>query len=195
MDGAPADTRESLPSLVAQLTSAVTGLNSHLERFETHGSSPLYCQDITKNDIDPLDIEQLQKEVLGGILTRMAKVIEEGNFGAVMTEDTNNTHGYYLVCWEPETYAAQEDTDEWAIGELVCDGTYLNPVGRARNWYIPGDGHVTVRVQHTVAADILLEKPSASVKLPSNCNQRDALSKGTRRLSYDSQLTIIDEIK
>jgi hypothetical protein len=53
-----------------------------------------------------------------------------------MTED-DNTHGYYLVCWVSETYAAKEDTDEWAIGELVCDGTYFNPVGRARNWYTP----------------------------------------------------------
>jgi hypothetical protein len=103
-------------------------------------------------------------------MTRMAEVIEEGNFGAVMTEDVN-THGYYLVCWESATYTVQEDTDEWAIGELVCDGTcYLNPVGRARNWYTPGDDRVTVQVQHAVAADILLEKPSASVKLPSTCN-------------------------
>ena len=32
------------------------------------------------------------------------------------------------------------------------------------------------------------------MKLPSNCNRRDALSKGTRRLSDDSHLTILDEI-
>jgi hypothetical protein len=42
--------------------------------------------------------------------------------------------------------------------------------------------------------DVLLKKTSASVKLPSNCNRRDALSKGARRLSDDSQLTILDEI-
>jgi hypothetical protein len=29
-----------------------------------------------KNDVDPLDIEQSQKEVQGGIMTRMAEAIE-----------------------------------------------------------------------------------------------------------------------
>jgi hypothetical protein len=140
-----------------------------------------------------MDLEQSQKEVLLGIMARMAEDIEEGEYGAVMTED-NNTHGYYLVRWASETYAAQEDTDEWAIGELVVDATYLNPVGRARNWYTPGDDRVTIRVQHVVAAALVLEQPSDEVKLPSNCNRRDALSKGARRLSDDSHLTILDEI-
>ncbi len=85
-------------------------------------------------DVDPLDVEKSQKEVLDGIMTRMADEIEEGHYGAVMTED-KNTHGYY---------ASQEDTDEWMIGELICDGTYLNPVGRARNWYTPGNEQVTI---------------------------------------------------
>jgi hypothetical protein len=43
-------------------------------------------------------------------MTRMAEVIEQGNFGVVMTEDIN-THGYYLVHWA--------SADEWAIGELT----------------------------------------------------------------------------
>ncbi len=51
-----------------------------------------------KNNVDILDSEQSQKEVLGGIMTRMAEAIEEGNFGAVMMED-DNSHGYYLVHW------------------------------------------------------------------------------------------------
>jgi hypothetical protein len=145
------------------------------------------------NDVDPMDLEQSQKEILLGIMARMAEYIEEGEYGAVMTEDIN-AHGYYLVRWASETYAAQEDTDEWAIGELVVDATYLNPVGRARNWYTPGDDRVTIRVQHVVAAALVLEQPSDEVKLPSNCNRRDALSKGARRLSDDSHLTILDEI-
>jgi hypothetical protein len=145
------------------------------------------------NDVDPMDIEQSQKEVLGGIMTRMAEEIEDGKYGAVMTED-DNTHGYYLVRWASETYAAQEDTDEWASGELVCDAAYLNPVGRARNWYTPGDDRVTIRVQHVVAAALVLEEPSDAVKLPSTCNRKDALSKGAKRLSDDCHLTILDEI-
>ncbi len=63
-----------------------------------------------------MDLEQSQKDVLLGIMTRMAEDIEEGEYGAVMTED-NQTHGCYLVRWASETYATQEDTDEWAIGD------------------------------------------------------------------------------
>jgi hypothetical protein len=123
----------------------------------------------------------------------MAEEIEDGKYGAVMTQD-NITHGYYLVRWASETYAAQEDTDEWASGELVCDAAYLNPVGRARNWYTPGDDRETIRVQHVVAANLELVEPSDAVKLPSTCNRRDALSKGARRLLDDCHLTILDEI-
>jgi hypothetical protein len=104
-------------------------------------------------------IEQSQKEVLGGIMTKMAETIKEGNYGAVITED-NNTHGYYVVHWASELFASQEDTDKSTVGELVCDGTCLNPVGRARNWYTQGEESVTIQVQHVVAANLELLKPS-----------------------------------
>ena len=65
---------------------------------------------VPKKGVDLLDIKKSQKEVLHGIMTRMAEAIEEGNFGAVMTED-KNTHGCYLVCWVAEPYALQEETD------------------------------------------------------------------------------------
>jgi hypothetical protein len=146
-----------------------------------------------EKNVDVLDIEQSQKEVMVGIMTRMAEAIEEGNSGAVITED-DDTHGYYLICWTSKPYAAQEDTDDWAIGELVCDGTYLNPVGGARNWYTPDNKRVTIRVQHVVAAYLELVKPSKTVKLPSSCNRKEALSKGAKRLSDDSHLRILDEI-
>jgi hypothetical protein len=153
----------------------------------------ILVQTTPKKGIDPLDIEQSQKEVLEGIMTRMAETIKEKNYGAVMTED-DNTNGYYLVRWASEPYASQEVTDEWAIGELVCDGTYLNPVGRARNWYTQGEDSVTLRVQHVVAANLQLEKPSDQVRLPSACNRTEALKKGATRLSDDSHMTILDEI-
>ena len=126
-------------------------------------------------------------------MTRMAEAIEEGNVGAVMTED-ENTHGYYLVRWVSEPYTSQEETDEWTIGELVCDGSYLNPVGRARNWYTADNDVVTIRVQHVVAACLDLQKPSDEVKLPSTCNRSEATRKGATRLSDDSHLKILDEI-
>jgi hypothetical protein len=117
----------------------------------------------------------------------MAEEIEDGKYSAVMMED-NNKHRYYLVRWASDV--AQEDTDEWAIGEIVCEATYLNPVGREWIWYTPGDDCVTVRVQHVVAVDLVLQKLSAVVKLLSTCNHRNALSS----IYDDSHLTILDEI-
>jgi hypothetical protein len=148
---------------------------------------------VPRKDADPLDIEEAQREVLGGIVTQMAEAIQEGSYGAVMTED-EDTHGYYIVRWASVPFASQEDTDEWMIGELICDATYHNPVGRARNWYTAGDDCVTIRVQHVVAADLELQKPSNQIKLPSTCNRREALNKKATRLSDDSHLRILDEI-
>jgi hypothetical protein len=84
--------------------------------------------------------------------------------------------------------------DEWTIGELVCDGTYLNPVGSARNWYTQGEESVTIQVQHFVAANLELLKPSDQVRLPSACNGEQAFRKGATQLSDDSHMTILDEI-
>jgi hypothetical protein len=95
-------------------------------------------------------------------MTKMAETIKERNYGIVMSED-NNTHRYYVVHWASEPYASQEDMDEWTIGELVCDGTYLNPVGSARNWYTQGEESVTIQVQHFAAANLELLKPSDQV--------------------------------
>jgi hypothetical protein len=67
----------------------------------------------------------------------MAEAIESSGYGAVMTED-KAIHGYYLVQWTSMPYTLQEETDEFKVGEHICDATYLNPVGQARNWYMPG---------------------------------------------------------
>ena len=84
---------------------------------------------------------------MGGIITRMVETIKQKDYGAVMTED-NNINGYYLVRWASKPYTSQEDMDEWAVGELVVHATYLNPVGRSRNWYTQGKDIMILRVQH-----------------------------------------------
>ena len=70
----------------------------------------------------------------------MAESVECDRYGAVMTED-KATQGYYsIVWWHSMPYTLQEELDEFQEGKLVCDATYLDPVGQARNWYTSGNG-------------------------------------------------------
>jgi hypothetical protein len=50
------------------------------------------------NIIPQPHIEEAKREVLEGIMMRMAEIIECPMYGAVMTEDKAN-HGYYIVQW------------------------------------------------------------------------------------------------
>ena len=87
--------------------------------------------------------------------------------------------------------------DEFQEGELVCDATYCNPVGRARNWYTPGTTAVEnalIRIQTVVVGSLALLEPSATVKLPRTCNRREAIKKGALQLSDASHKEILDEI-
>ena len=123
----------------------------------------------------------------------MAEAIFENGFGAIMTEDEQD-HGYYLVEWCGLPYTLQEDSDEIQAGDLVCEATYLNLVERAPYWYTPSDMTTVVRLQHVVGADLEMNQPSASIKLPSNCKHKDAVRKGARRLSVYSHELLLDEI-
>ncbi len=123
--------------------------------------------------------------MLEGVAARMAEAIESQGYGAVMTEDKAN-HGYYIVQWTLVPYMLQEEMNEFQEGELVCDATYCNPVGRARNWYTPGTTNVEktlIRIQTVVVGNLELLEPSATVKLPRTCNQCEAIKKGALRLS------------
>ena len=114
-----------------------------------------------------------------------------------MTED-EATHGYYIVQWTLVPYTLQEEIDEFQEGELVCDATYCNPVGRARNWYTPGttpEENALIRIQTVVVGSLDLLEPSEMVKLPQTCNRRKATKKGVLRLSDSSHEEILDEIK
>jgi hypothetical protein len=51
-----------------------------------------------------------------------------------------------------------------------------------------------VRLQHVVGADLKMNQPAASIKLPSNCKHKDAVRKGARRLSVYSHKLLLDEI-
>jgi hypothetical protein len=96
-----------------------------------------------------------------------------------MTED-KATHRYCIVQWTSMPYTLQEETDEFQEVKLVCDATYLNPIGCTRNWYTPGTGTVEtnlIQIQHVVIGDIQLLQPSAMVKLPQTCNQHEEIKR------------------
>ena len=96
--------------------------------------------------------------------------------------------------WASKSYAYQEDTDEWELGDIIVHATYLNPVGRKRNCYTQGKYFVILQVKHVVAADLEPHKLSDQVQLPWACNQTEALKKGSTWLSDDLHMIFLDEI-
>ena len=76
----------------------------------------------------------------------------------------------------------------------MCDGKYLNPVGRAPKWYTPSEDADTVLVQHVVLGMVTMEEISASNPLPNTCNKRKATSMGALKISNESDDYIFDEI-
>ena len=113
--------------------------------------------------------------------------MELGGIGLVATEDPD-TRGYYVLKWTSLPYTLQADKPTefgtFAEGTLVADGEYLNPVGRARDWYTGSPGNVTtVQVAHVLLPGITLLPISASDKLPNACNKAAATRDGARKLS------------
>jgi len=147
--------------------------------------------------------EQVHELVLAGIAETVSKNVIVGGYGAVMTDDPDSD-GYYLLQWDSEPRALEEDLEvEYATilkGELVADAVYLNPVPRARQWYTRATQEdeeslrTVVRMQHVVAADISLSGESASQKLPNNCDRTTARQLGALRVSDDKHNLIADEI-
>ena len=147
------------------------------------------------------ELEEVNSRLLGGIATRMAERVSEGGIGVFQTEDPD-TDGYYLVKWTTYPYTLQEDTllKEYdppqlvKAGELVCEGTYLNQVGRARQWYTPSALFTTVRMQQVIAPCLALLPISTQNKLPNTCNKKEAKKYGAKRISNEDHDMLLDEI-
>ena len=129
----------------------------------------------------------LRKDIRNYITLKIVNDIEDGYIGAVITSD-EDADGYYLIKWSGTPYTAQDS------GELVCDGKYLNPVGRAPKWYTTSEDADTILVQHVVLGKVIMEEISASNPLPKTCNRRKATSMGALKISQQSDDYIFDEI-
>jgi hypothetical protein len=147
------------------------------------------------------ELEEANSRLLGGIATRMAERVTDGGVGVFQTEDPD-ADGYYLVKWTTSPYTLQDDQllQEYEppqlvkAGELVCQGNYFNPVGRARLWYTPSGVPTTVRMQQVIAPDLALLSISNQNKLPNTCNKREATKIGAKRISNKDHDLFLDEI-
>jgi hypothetical protein len=147
------------------------------------------------------ELEEANLTLLGGIATRMAERVVDGGIGVFQTEDPE-ADGYYLIEWTTSPYTLQEDQllQEYdppqlvKAGELVCEGRYLNQVGRARQWYTPSEVPTTVRMQQVIAPDLALMPISKQNKLPNACNKREATKLGAKRISNEDHEIFLDEI-
>ena len=102
--------------------------------------------------------------------------------------------GIYIVQWISKPYTLQEEMDELRVGKLVCNAMYLNLVGQARNWYMPGTGEMIICIQHVVTGDIELLEPLEMITLPRTCHQWEAIQKGVLQLLDALHKEILDEI-
>jgi len=135
--------------------------------------------------------EELRRDVLASVAQLMAAQVVVGKHGAFTTTD-EEADGYYVVEWLSPPYL-----QGGAGGDMVCDAVYYNKVLRAKGWYTrstPGI-KVVVRMQHVVAANLLLEAIDESNKLPNACNKKHAAQLGAMRISDHDHEVIMEEAR
>jgi hypothetical protein len=148
---------------------------------------------------------EVHEEVLEAITKRLAKKVVRGGYGAVATDDDPDADGYYVLQWDSYKRILKQDlhvSDEEVIkkGKLVVDGTYLNKVPRAKQWYTKGepgnlqDLKTTVRMRNVVIANLELTRESMGKKLPRTCNVASARRLGAYHVSNAEHDRISDEI-
>ena len=72
----------------------------------------------------------------------------------------------------------------------MCDGIYLNPVGRAPKWYTPSENSDTILVKHVMLGKVTtMEEISDSNPLPNSCNKRKATSMGALKISKKKKIS------
>ena len=103
------------------------------------------------------DTETIKRSILRRHQSHMSSLIKIGDTAAYNVDD-DNADGFYIVKWDTEPYVDD------ATGQLVCDAHYYDNPPRCRSVYCLVDLPVTVRVQHVMATNIVMEKSQA----PSN---------------------------
>ena len=150
---------------------------------------------LPRKDADPDDIESAKAEVIEGITAQSMSDIIRDSVGAVqIQQDDDNESAYELVEFKDSPFTLQENVGGFKSGQLVCKVVYMYPVPRAQNWCTSGTEEEHVMVQHVVATQLELERPSKKVKLPRSCNSKQARDKGARHLKSSSHGAILEEM-
>jgi len=68
------------------------------------------------------------------------------------------------------------------------------PVGRASNWYTPGEDQDVVLVKHVFLGKVTMEEFSETNPIPRSTNRKKAESMGALKISTESDDFIFDEI-
>ena len=105
------------------------------------------------------DTETIKRSILRRHQSHMSSLIKIGDTAAYNVDD-ENADGFYIVKWDTEPYV--DDT----TGQLMCDAHYYDNPPRCRSVYCLVDLPVTVRVQHVMATNIVMEKITDTKKLP-----------------------------
>jgi hypothetical protein len=150
-------------------------------------------------DVDEDELEDVCDDILGAFEAEISQQIEIGNYGAYEYED-----GYYLVEWTSAAFSLEEDSNEvqgcefLTAGSIVVRGVYWNPVGRAKHWFTPPPNLQRVehlfRVKYVVQANVVVEQPSDTVRLPNRRDRQRILSLNPLRVSAESHNKILSEI-
>ena len=134
--------------------------------------------------------------VLSARMARTSLQIVEGEVGVYGTS-ADDTRGYYVVVWRGEPYNLQEETNGMAIGTLVADADYFNPVDRAPGWYTPSPGNTTVvDVAHVLRTGLVLLPLSDTNKLPgglAKAVKRDATEQRAAKVDPEDHEAIMAE--
>jgi len=132
--------------------------------------------------IDKIDDDDLAKEILHGIESRISEKIMKSDYGAMKT-DNPATNRCYIVEWSSNVYTVQDDIvikgfnppDYAYTGEIVCETRFWNPASKAKCWYTPipeGEGDTTLRMKQVLMVNIKLVDISDNNKLPKGYNKK-----------------------
>jgi hypothetical protein len=147
-------------------------------------------------------IQDSHRIILEQRAVRTREKIVSANIGAISTDDPL-TDGYYMIQWDGAPYETEaaittlQGTMPPAVvfkGEWLCDAFYWYKVPRAKRWYTPSRARLTVRLRQVVAANVVMESPSQTNKLPNTCNKSIATRKGAKRLCETRHQEILSEI-
>jgi hypothetical protein len=126
----------------------------------------------------------------------MSLMVHKGKVGAIGMAD-NGVMGYYVVKWLSKPYTLQEDTDGMSgtigTGMMVANMLYFNRVEHVPHWYTQSKETTVAEVRYVLLTGLHLLPISATNKLPTACNWREAAQKKAVKVMLLDHEVIMDK--